>query len=483
MATIIDMPKLSDTMEEGTIAKWNIKEGDKVEAGDIVAEVETDKATMDLEAFDGGTVLKILIEEGDSAPLGAKLVILGDEGEDISDLLGDGGTGSDESDGDGESGKSDDSEDSDESDDDGESGKSDDEDAGGEEGSESGKKTGKKDASETAEKTGKKDNSGKEFDPLFGDIKRDKKKGDESGEATDGRVKASPLAKKLAADRGIDVSNIKGSGPQGRIVKADVENYDEKEVAQKSDTKQDQPAEKKSPAKPLVTGTSLKEDEVIKVSQMRKTIGKRLSESKFTSPHFYETIDIDMKKAMEVRTAINEISDVKISFNDLVVKACAFALRRHPWVNASWKGDVIRLHGDVNVAVAVAVDEGLLTPVIRHADQKGLRDISIETKDYAARAREKKLQPEDWEGSTFTVSNLGMYGIEEFTAIINPPNVAILAIGAIRDVPVVENGQVVPGKRMKVTLSSDHRVVDGAKAAEFLGTVRAMLENPASMLL
>ena len=469
MATVIDMPKLSDTMEEGTIAKWNIKEGDKVEPGDVVAEVETDKATMDLEAFDGGTVLKILADEGDAVPVGGKLVILGEKGEDISDIEGDAGSSDADSD---ESDKKD-SEEMEESDGK-ESGEKKSEKKDSDEKEESEEKKDKKD---DKDKKGKKD---KDFDPLFGDLKEDKKGGNGKQEDADGRVKASPLARKMAEERGIDVSRVKGSGPQGRVVKADVENFKEEDA--KAAPAAGKEKEKELP-KPSVSGTSLKEDQDVKVSQMRKTIAKRLSESKFTSPHFYETVDIDMKRAIEVREAINEISDVKISYNDLVVKACAVALRRHPWVNASWMGDAIRFNGDVNVAVAVAVDEGLLTPVIRHADQKGLRDISIETKDFANRAREKKLQPEDWEGSTFTVSNLGMFGIEEFTAIINPPNAAILAIGAIRDVPVVENGQVVPGKRMKVTMSSDHRVVDGAKAAEFLNTVRSLLENPASMLL
>jgi len=470
MATVIEMPKLSDTMEEGTIAKWNIKEGDTVESGDIVAEVETDKATMDLEAFDGGTVLKILVEEGDAAPLGAKLVILGEEGEDISDLVGDEGSADDDTDDSDEA----------ESDDTGDSGKEESDEKG--ESKEKKESKDKKEKEDDKDQKDKKEKKDKDFDPLFGDLKEGKKGGNGKQDDDDGRVKASPLARKMAEERGIDVSRVKGSGPQGRVVKADVENFKEEEAKQAPAAQKEKEKEKELP-KPSVSGTSIREDKEIKVSQMRKTIGKRLAESKFTSPHFYETVDIDMKRAIEVREAINEVSDVKISFNDLVVKACAVGLRRHPWVNSSWMGDVIRMHGDVNIAVAVAVEEGLLTPVIRHADQKGLRDISIDTKDFANRAREKKLQPEDWEGSTFTVSNLGMFGIEEFTAIINPPNAAILAIGAIRDVPVVENGQVVPGKRMKVTMSSDHRVVDGAKAAEFLNTVRSLLENPASMLL
>lgn len=436
MATIIDMPKLSDTMEEGTIARWNIKEGDTVNAGDIVAEVETDKATMDLEAFDGGTVLKILVQEGDAVPLGAPLAVLGEQGEDISSVLDEAGA------------------------------------SGADEG---GAKKDDAPASEEAESSSEgaaeqaSDNTS-----------------EESGEQ--GRVKASPLARKIAQERGIDLSKVKGTGPQGRVVKGDLDNYKDsgKPAAQPAaaePARTEQPAAEVPLPAPSFTGSRQREDEDIKLSQMRKTIARRLAESKFTSPHFYETVDIDMKAAIRVREGLNAVSDVKISFNDLVVKACATALRRHPWINASWKGDIIRKHGEVNVAVAVAVDEGLLTPVIRHTDQKGLRDISIETKDFARRARDKKLQPEDWEGSTFTVSNLGMYGIEEFTAIINPPNAAILAVGAIRDVPVVENGAVVPGKRMKVTLSSDHRIVDGAKAAEFLSTVRSLLEEPATMLL
>ncbi|MDI6400746.1 pyruvate dehydrogenase complex dihydrolipoamide acetyltransferase [Balneolaceae bacterium ANBcel3] len=427
MATVIDMPKLSDTMEEGTIAKWNIKEGDTVEAGDIVAEVETDKATMDLEAFDGGVVLKILVKEGDAVPLGTKLVILGEEGEDISDIDDEAGS------------------------------------ASGDAGSQ--------------EKASKEDKEPEKEDES--EAKKDASEKKETSSSDGDRVKASPLAKKLAEEKGLNLSDIEGSGPHGRIVKADVEKASpgKKEEAPSSGK------EEKETPKPSVSAVQSREDEDVKVSQMRKTIAKRLAESKYTSPHFYETVDIDMKQAIQVRSALNEVSDVKISFNDLVVKASAVALRQHPWVNASWMGDAIRLHGDVHVAVAVAIDEGLLTPVIRHADQKGLRSISIETKDYASKARDKKLQPEDWEGSTFTISNLGMFGIEEFTAIINPPNAAILAVGAIRDVPVVENGEVVPGKRMKVTLSSDHRVVDGAKAAEFLNTVRKLLENPASMLL
>ncbi len=420
MAEKIEMPKLSDTMEEGVIAKWNVKEGDKVNSGDVIAEVETDKATMEVEVFDSGTVLKILVSEGDAVPLGGTMAIIGEEGEDISDLL----DGKDDSSGEKEKAEVKEEKSSDES------------------------KEEKGSADPAPEEV-----NGKEKEP----------KADTSD---NGRIKASPLAKKMADEKGIDLKNVKGSGPEGRIVKRDIENYE---------------PEAGKPA--AVVSFDSEESEDVKISQMRKTIARRLSESKFTNPHFYETIDIDMEPAIEARAGLNEVSDVKISFNDIVVKACAAALRRHPAINSSWLDDVIRKHGDVNVAVAVAIDEGLMTPVIRHADKKNLRQISAETRELAGLARDRKLQPDQMEGSTFTISNLGMFGIEEFTAIINPPNACILAVGAIRNVPVVKNGEVVPGKRMKVTLSSDHRVVDGAKAAEFLNTLRQMLENPLTMLL
>lgn len=416
MAIKIEMPKLSDTMEEGVIAKWNIKEGDKVSAGDIIAEVETDKATMEVEAFDEGTVLKIFVEEGDAIPLGGLMAVIGDEGENIDDLVSDSdsGSASSASEADDSSKEQDDSDDS--------------------------------SASESEKK----------------EEKPAEKQTSSSDE--DGRIKASPLAKKMAEEKGIDLSDVDGSGPEGRIVKKDIENY--------------------TPSAAASSQTfASEESEDIRVSQMRKTIAKRLSESKFTSPHFYVTVDIDMEAAMEARKGINEISDVKISFNDIIVKACSVALRRHPSINVSWMEDTIRRHGDVNIAIAVAVEDGLMTPVIRHADKKSLRQISAETRELAGLSRDRKLQPEQMQDSTFTISNLGMFGIEEFTAIINPPNASILAVGAIRDEAVVKNGEIVPGKRMKVTLSNDHRTVDGASAAEFLSTVRALLENPLAMLL
>ncbi len=429
MAIKIEMPKLSDTMEEGVIAKWNVQEGDKISAGDIIAEVETDKATMDVEAFDDGTLLKIIPAEGDSVPLGGLIAIIGEEGEDISDLLD--GADSDDS--------------------------------------------GSSDSDEEETKTSVEEDSKSEEDSENSD--KDVKEESSTSSSDDGRVKASPLARKMAEDKGIDLNSVNGSGPDGRIVKSDIENF--KESSSGSGL-----------SKPSSTSASTAsrtfqsiESKEVKVSQMRKTIARRLSESKFTNPHFYETIDIDMKAAMAARSAMNEANDVKISFNDIVVKACAIALTRHQAVNSSWHEDTIKEHGDVHVAVAVAIDEGLMTPVVTHADKKGLAEISAETRELAGLARDRKLQPDQMEGSTFTISNLGMFGIEEFTAIINPPNACILAVGAIRDVPVIENGEVVPGKRMKVTLSSDHRIVDGAKAAQFLNTVRNLLENPLSMLL
>ena len=412
MAIKIEMPKLSDTMEEGVIAKWNVKEGDTVDAGDIIAEVETDKATMDVEVFDGGTILKIVPSEGDAVPLGGLIAVIGEAGEDISDILSDVNDNA------------------------------------------------------SIPESSKDDQEPEVVQPIAAEAK--------ALNSDDGRVKASPLAKKIAADKGIDLGAVNGSGPEGRIIKKDVETFTPSGGLTKPTAE--------STSIPIRSFESLESKE-IKISQMRKVIARRLSESKFTNPHFYETIDIDMKAAFAARKAMNEANDVRISFNDIVVKACAIALTRHPAINSSWLDDIIMQHGDVNVAVAVAIDEGLMTPVINHADKKGLAEISAETKQLASLAKDRKLQPDQMEGSTFTISNLGMFGIEEFTAIINPPNACILAVGAIRDIPVIENEAIVPGKRMKVTLSSDHRVVDGAKAAQFLNTVRSLIENPLSMLL
>lgn len=420
MAIKIEMPKLSDTMEEGVIAKWNVNEGDSVSAGDIIAEVETDKATMDVEVFDAGTILKIVPGEGDAVPLGGLIAIIGEVGEDISSLL------------------------------------------------DNDSNLATTDSSPVAEDDKVKNAEESMTAPTAVG----------ASSQGDGRIKASPLAKKIAADKGVDLNSIAGSGPEGRIVKKDVETA--QSATSSTLTRPGAPAPM---ASSTAKGFSSLASQEVKVSQMRKVIAKRLSESKFTNPHFYETIDIDMKAAIEARTQLKEKLDIKISFNDIVLKASAVALSRHQAINSSWMGDTIIEHGDVHIAVAVAIDEGLMTPVLRHVDQKGLVQISSETRELAGLARDRKLAPEQMEGSTFTISNLGMFGIEEFTAIINPPNACILAVGAIRDVPVVENGAVVPGKRMKVTLSSDHRIVDGAKAAEFLNTLRSLIENPLSMLL
>ncbi len=410
------MPKLSDTMEEGVIAAWNVEEGDTVESGDVIAEVETDKATMEVEVFDAGTILKILVEEGKAVPLGGLIAVIGEEGEDISDILEEAKSGGDS------------------------------------------EETSDKEKGETDKKTDEEEES---FDPVFGDLDE---KG--NGQPDDGRIKASPLARKMAEEQGIKLANVEGSGPHGRIIKRDIESYEPS----------------KAPAA-APAATVSREDKEHRVSQMRKTIARRLSESKFSSPHYYETIDIDMGAVWDARKQLNEISDTKISFNDIVVKAVASALRQHPDINSSWQGDKIIEHGDVNVAVAVGIDEGLVTPVINNTDQKGLQQIAAESKELIEKAQNRDLQPEEMEGSTFTVSNLGMFGIEEFTAIINPPNACILAVGAIREEPVVEDGEVVPGKRMKVTMSSDHRIVDGVSAAKFLNTLKRMLENPLGMVL
>jgi pyruvate dehydrogenase E2 component (dihydrolipoamide acetyltransferase) len=428
MAEVVSMPRLSDTMEEGTVAKWHKKVGDKVSEGDLLAEIETDKATMDFEAFQEGTLLYIGTEEGNTAPVDSILAILGKEGEDISDLIG-----------------------------------------GGKSSSDSAKKEEKEEKEDKSEEDEKKKEETKEASAEKSDSKEEQesKSSEKSGD-TDGRLKASPLAKKMAEDKGIDLSQVKGTGDGGRIVKEDIENF------------RPSTQSKSGSAQPAASGASYDE---VNVSQMRKTIAKRLAESKFSAPHFYLTIDIDMKGAMEARKTINNLSENKVSFNDMVIKAAAVALKSHPAVNAAWMGDKIRMNHDINIGVAVAVEDGLMVPVVRHADQKGLSSINAVVKELAGQARNKKLAPADMEGGTFAISNLGMFGIEEFTAIINPPNSCILAVGAIRQEPVVEDGQIVVGNRMKVTLSCDHRTVDGATGAAFLQTFKGIMESPLKMLL
>lgn len=456
MAIKVEMPKLSDTMEEGVLAKWNIKEGDTVSAGDVIADVETDKATMEMEVFDSGTVLKLLVDEGDTIPLGGLVAVIGEPGEDISGLVS-GGASGDSSSSEAATGAATEPE------------------------------TGAATEPETT------DSANESFDPIFGGIGSDHSS--DSSEATtaasmtDGRVKASPLAKKVAAEKGLDLQSVEGSGPNGRVVIADVEKAlaggapSQAATSSAAPTAQAGTTSTPAPQAPAPVSRPSSGSEKVKVSQMRKVIARRLSESKFTNPHFYVSVDVDMANVVAARGQLNQVSPVKISFNDIILKAAALSLKKHPWVNGSWNETEMTIHHDVHIAFAVAVDEGLLTPVITHTDQKSLMEISAESKELAGLAREKKLQPQQMEGSTFTISNLGMFGIDEFTAIINPPNAAILAVGGIRDEAVVKEGAIVPGKRMKLTLSSDHRIVDGAKAAEYLNELKHMLENPLAMML
>ncbi|KAA9345994.1 pyruvate dehydrogenase complex dihydrolipoamide acetyltransferase [Adhaeribacter soli] len=435
-ATVIRMPKMSDTMTEGVIESWQKKVGDKVKSGDVLAEVQTDKATMDLESYEDGTLLYIGIEAGQAAPIDSILAIIGEEGADYKQLLGEGAQTSEK------------------------------EGASGETKSES--------EIENA-LTDDKAQKGAESQPTQTTVPAGEHAAPAASEQG-GRVKASPLAKKVAKEKGYNLSEIKGSGDNGRIVLRDVENFQPAAAAPKA-----QP--QAAPAATTAAAPQGAAYEEIPVSQMRKIIAKRLAESKFSAPHFYLTMEIDMDKAVASRTSLNEISPVKISFNDMVIKAAAAALKQHPFVNSSWLGDKIRINKQINIGVAVAVEEGLLVPVVRNADQKTLSQIAGEVKDLGGKAKSKKLQPSDWEGNTFTISNLGMFGIEEFTAIINPPDACIMAVGAIKQIPVVKNGQIQIGNIMKVTLSCDHRVVDGAVGSAFLQTFKGLLEDPIRMLV
>ncbi|MGY6561743.1 MAG: pyruvate dehydrogenase complex dihydrolipoamide acetyltransferase [Luteibaculaceae bacterium] len=437
MAEIVRMPQLSDTMTEGVVAEWHKKIGDKVESGELLAEIETDKATMEFESFQDGYLLYIGVEKGQTAPVNEVLCILGKKDEDYKALL----EGADKADSKAEPKAEEPKKE------------------------ESKKEEPKKEAEVKAEP--------KAQAPAKPEAPKEEDKSNDYVSA-DGRIKASPLAKKLAEEKGVNLNQVKGSGEEGRIVKRDIEMFNP-EVAGVGHSPYATSAPKAVPA-----GTE-QFDEVA-ISQMRKTIARRLSESKFTAPHFYLKIDVDMDNAIAARKFVNDSGAAKISFNDMVIKAVAMALKKHPKVNSSWLGDKIRTNYHVNVGMAVAVEEGLLVPVIRFADTKSMSQIGAEAKELAGKARNKKLQPSEWEGSTFTISNLGMFGIEDFTAIINPPDACILAVGGIRQEPVVKNGQVVPGNRMRLTLSCDHRVVDGATGAEFLNTLKGMLENPIMML-
>ena len=424
MAEIVKMPKLSDTMTEGVVAKWNKKVGDTVKSGDILAEIETDKATMEFESYLDGTLLHIGVPQGQAAPVDSVLAIFGKPGEDISKLLAESATAAPKA-----------------------------ESAAAPKAEESKAEAPKQEAPKEAAKPA--------AAPTPAPVRTAASAA--APAQTNGRVKASPLAKNLAEEKGIDINRVRGSGPDGRVTKHDIEEFTSASMAQFV------PQEERFTE--------------VAVSQMRKTIAKRLAESKFTAPHFYLTIELDMSRAMQVREAINaSIAPDKISFNDMVIKAVAVSLKQNPKVNSSWLGDRIRYNEHVHIGVAVAVEDGLLVPVVRFADGKSLRTIGGEVRELAAKAKGKKLQPSEWEGNTFTISNLGMFGIEEFTAIINPPDACILAIGGIMEKPVVKNGQIIAGHTMKVTLSCDHRVVDGATGAVFLNTFKQMLEEPALML-
>ncbi|CAN5852682.1 dihydrolipoamide acetyltransferase family protein [soil metagenome] len=453
MAQVIRMPKLSDTMTDGVVASWNKKVGDSVKRGEILAEIETDKATMEFESFYNGTLLYIGIEKGQGAPVDAIIAIIGDKEEDIKAILAEAEKGASAGELSGKKDEPKEEEKKSESD----VAASEKDEASSEKEEDSEKKTDKK-VEATAEK---KSAPVKQTEPVSSN----------SDDSTDGRVKASPLAKKMAEEKGIDLQSIQGSGGHGRVIKRDIDAWHPSRI----------------PPVMQLTGNMGSGKEGFteeNVSQMRKTIAKRLSESKFNAPHFYLTMEIDMENAVSAREAMNLMSaPAKISFNDMVIRACAASLRRHPKVNSSWLGDKIRYNQHIHIGVAVAVEDGLLVPVVRFADQKSFAQINAEVKELATKAKNKKLQPSEWEGNTFTISNLGMFGIEEFTAIINPPDACILAVGGIKEVPVVKNGQVVPGKTMKVTLSCDHRVVDGATGAAFLQTLKMMLENPVTILM
>jgi pyruvate dehydrogenase E2 component (dihydrolipoamide acetyltransferase) len=411
---VVRMPKLSDTMTDGVIEKWHKKVGDKVKSGELLADIATDKATMEFESFQDGVLIHIGVQEKQSIPVDSIIAILGKGGEDVNAILA------------------------------------------------SVNSAGSAPATTSAPKAEA---------PVQTAAAVTSSVVEKSSSSNDSRVKASPLAKALAKEKGIDISKVTGSGDHGRVTKSDIENYKPSAATSSS---------KSSNVSSFVPGAEGFNDEP--TSQMRKVIAKRLLESTNGAPHFYLTIEVDMENAMQSRNAINAIPDTKVSFNDLVIKACAAALRKHPKVNSSWMGDKIRYYSHVHVGVAVAVEDGLLVPVVRFADQKSLSQISAEVKDLGKRAKDKKLQPADWEGNTFTVSNLGMFGIDEFTSIINTPESCILSVGAIRQVPVVKNNQVVPGNVMKVTLACDHRTVDGATGAAFLQTLRTYLENPVTIL-
>jgi pyruvate dehydrogenase E2 component (dihydrolipoamide acetyltransferase) len=413
--TVVTMPRLSDTMEEGTVATWLKKVGDKVEEGDILAEIETDKATMEFESFQSGTLLHVGLKEGESAKVDALLAIIGPKGTDVSNIA--------------------------------------------------------KNYKAKGNSEAKQVEASKKTETPKVEAKTESKPVTVSNPvqtSTNGRLFISPLAKKLAEEKGINLSQVKGSGENGRIIKRDIENYTPS-------------ASTASVGKFVPTGQE-DFDEVAN-SNMRKAIAKNLAKSKFTAPHYYLNVEFDMDNAIAFREQYNTLPDTKISFNDMIVKACALALKQHPQVNSQWFDDKMRMNNHVHIGVAVAVPDGLVVPVVRFANEQSLPQINAAVKDFAGRARNKKLTLEEMEGSTFTISNLGMFGIESFTSIINQPNSAILSVGVIVQKPVVKNGQIVAGNTMKLSMACDHRTVDGATGAQFLQTLKGYIENPVTMLL
>lgn len=421
---VVTMPRLSDTMEEGTVATWLKKVGEEVEEGDILAEIETDKATMEFESFQSGTLLEIGLEEGETAKVDALLAIIGPKGTDVSGVAKNFSANGDAP---------------------------------------------KKEAPKAKKEAPKAEP--KKSEPKKTESKKEAPKASTSS-SDSSRIFASPLAKKMADEKGIDLSQVDGSGENGRIVKKDIENFTPKAQA---------------PAA-AATGTSFaaaseESFDEIPNSNMRKAIAKNLSKSKFTAPHYYLNVEFNMDNAIAFRKEVNAVPDTKVSFNDIVVKACAMALKQHPQVNSQWFDDKMKLNNHVHIGVAVAVEDGLLVPVVKFADQRKLTQIGAAVKEYAIKAKTKKLSLEEMEGSTFTISNLGMFGIESFTSIINQPNSAILSVGAIVQKPVVKDGAIVVGNTMKLCLAADHRTVDGATGAQFLQTLKGFIENPITMFL
>jgi pyruvate dehydrogenase E2 component (dihydrolipoamide acetyltransferase) len=482
MATKVHMEALSPTMEEGQVVRWLKSEGDEVAEGDVLAEIETDKATMELVARGSGQLRKRMLEEGQTAEVGSVIAVIAAEDEDISELVG-GDAGAEAKAP--EAGEGDEAGGGEEADEEadarGEAAVGEEAEAGEEVEGEARKKREVEAEDEEPAETGKVAKTAKAGKAAEA-ADEDRERSDDGG---DGRVKASPLARRLASESGLSLRQVQGSGPGGRITKADIEAALEKGVAEEAVSeapRRDAPAGREAAAprfaQPVYDGPEVEE---VPVTQMRKTIAKRLVTSIGPVPTFYLTVDLDMTRLVEARERMNELLEpqgLKVSVNDLLIKATAMALKRHPEVNAAWHDDHVKRHHRVHIGVAVAIDEGLITPVIRDADLKGAAQIGVEVRELAGRAREKKLKPDEYTGATFSISNLGMFGIEEFTAIINPPEAAILAVGAVEERVIVEDGEAMIAPRMKMTMSCDHRVVDGAMGAVFLQTLRGMLEEP-----